>query len=148
MDELIAKLEAAAGSRELDAELHWLCLQPRYAAISPELEAEAYVRHAKLDYELAGTVIPHDEYIKHPTAPAYTTSLDAAVTLVPDGWAWLARNHDGGLQKLSLEDEGNGKFGFGSVSSWGADGPIHHAFAATAPVALCIAALKARAQSA
>lgn len=64
-------------------------------------------------------------------APAYTTSLDAALTLVPDGMGW-------GVKKQQ-----NGHF------AW-CDGDIAQAgnvavrYGVTPAIALCIAALKAR----
>ncbi len=46
--------------------------------------------------------------LHHPTQPlpAFTASLDAAVTLVPDGWTW-ARFHGGTVECMTLNGPGN-----------------------------------------
>lgn len=61
------------------------------------------------------------------TAPAYTDSLDAALTLVPEGLGWIISRHDnGGAYWAEVGDE-----------PWQYTG-------ATPAIALCIPALKAR----
>jgi hypothetical protein len=60
------------------------------------------------------------------TAPHFTTSLDAALTLVPEGRGWLMRSVGGR--------------GFAAISNAG-----EASQAKTPALALCIAALKARA---
>jgi hypothetical protein len=60
--------------------------------------------------------------------PSYTSSIDAALTLVPEGWEW-ALHAEGGLYRVEMGDPMIGLEG-------------EHE---TAPaIALCIAALKAR----
>lgn len=64
--------------------------------------------------------------------PAYTSSIDAALTLVPDGYRWLVHgSRHGGKPGATM---GIGKHSFVS----------EHKFPA---IALCIAALKAMEQS-
>lgn len=84
MSALIAKLEAAnEGSRELDAEIWWACDRAR---------AEGTYNTAAL-----GMPKPFAADAPVPTcglgglvvigkAPHYTTSLDAALSLLPEGW--------------------------------------------------------------
>lgn len=110
-DDLIARLEAATeGSRELDGAIY---------------ETVTGVR-------ITG---PRDkEWL---VVPFYTTSLDAALTLVPEGLCWGLNTHP--------EDEifnPGGAQAF--VSDMLEDGIYAHADAATPALALCIAALKAR----
>jgi hypothetical protein len=97
MDEPIAKLEALDG---------------------PDRE---------LDAEIAGTdpttVHWHDE----DETPRYTASIDAAVTLIPEGWYC---DYDGQLGVIHLYRKGDMK--------------THMGQADTPAVAICIAALKAK----
>lgn len=67
--------------------------------------------------------------------PPYTTSIDAALTLVPEGWQW---NIDNGIH---CEDAAHAWLGNNSPQEIvpGTSGD-----AATPALALCIAALKAR----
>lgn len=65
--------------------------------------------------------------------PRYTTSLDAAMTLVPEGWWFLDLTQDDGGWQAGVIKPGY---------ETGTDGPM-----ATGPIALCIAALKAKDQS-
>jgi len=76
--DLIAKLEAAtAGSRELDEEL-WVHLQD---------DPTEYVRFIRKDTGQFHRW-QHEETGVFVNAPKYTTSLDAALTLVPEGYSW------------------------------------------------------------
>jgi len=61
-------------------------------------------------------------------APAYTASLDAAMTLVPEGFDWIIGHTNGGL---TIHAE---------------VGDREQRFAATPALALCAAALRARVQ--
>lgn len=105
LDALIARLEAAEGSRELDAQIAALCAptdDPRMASFEN------------------GRDYPD----------RYTTSLDAALTLVPDGMSTM----------LDIDPERSictvhGRTGL--VEQAGAE-------ARTAPLAVAAAALKAR----
>lgn len=111
LDTLIRDLEEATeGSRELDtAVTNWMWR------------------------EKWGKKLPKDLSIE-----PYTTSLDAALTLVPEGWKWEIANHAG-------DDDGPR-----AALWWGI--PAEHndeikqigAHGNTPALALCIAALKAR----
>jgi hypothetical protein len=65
----------------------------------------------------------------------YTASLDAAVTLVPDGWRWAVSTTGGGLPCAYGHPPGNHQ-----ASNWIDDTP-----AATPALAICAFALRARA---
>ena len=76
----------------------------------------------------------------HATHPAYTTSLDAALTLVPDGWDWQV---EGGTPPMcAMVSDNGGKFLIQGDQEF-------YAYHKTSPaLALCIASLKARAKGA
>lgn len=128
MKSLIAKLEAATeGSRELDAEI-W-----RHLGLAPAIGDGVW------DWKYMGNGAWHQSEMestwgRHAAAPHYTTSLDAALTLVPDGlgrgcWAF-SRDHYGGCHAdVWRNAEFNRK---------------EHGSSKTPALALCIAALKAR----
>lgn len=68
--------------------------------------------------------------------PDYTGSIDAALTLVPEGWSW----------GLSHESERSDGRTFASVRRyWSSFDRDHFCWAATPALALCAAALRARA---
>ena len=101
------------GSRELDAEIATELFLPwDYAA----------------DWGSRG----HDK----PTAYPYTTSLDAARTLVPDGWSWSLGEMRGISKWRGWMNDHNTPDGLAVVHV--------DADAATPALALCAAALKAR----
>lgn len=107
LSDLIARLEAAKeGSADLDIEISEL-LHPDEVA---EGETVSIIR--------------------------YTRSLDAALTLVPEGWHWNAgydppsRGRTGNYAQLFKDDDNQAE------EAW---------FAGTVALALCIAALKAKA---
>lgn len=122
MNDLIAKLEAATeGSRELDLRISYEINPPRYAITAEPVELDVWLAEGG--------------------ARSYTTSLDAALTLVPEGWRWTVANpgydkgvYQGGRALADLHHP---------LSSGG--GPNAKAFGATPALALCIAALRARA---
>lgn len=78
-----------------------------------------------------------------PGTPAYTTSLDAALTLVPEGWF---------VRQIDDQSESSRSVGIlhwaelTPPNGWTNERPWPHTLshAATRPLALCIAALKAR----
>jgi len=113
LGELIARLERATWpDRELDARIIY-ALRPRMA--------------------LLGTV---DDYLAtgvSGSVPAYTASIDAAMTLKPAGWAWRI----GQAEHSDLEP-------FALVYSSVAASCFAEAKHPHAAIALCIAALKAR----
>ena len=128
MTDLIERLKAATkGSRELDAEI---CVHllggGAYAAESPfngewcVYKGEDSAGRPRLAENKKGDVPD--------TRLSYTTSLDAALTLVPEGYDWIVADvngHVGGTPYACVGDE---KQHFGE----------------TPCLSLCIAALKAR----
>lgn len=112
LSELIERLEKAAGpDHELDCDIYHLW---RKTAPAP----------------LGGGIWTTDmEY-----APAYTSSLDAALTLVPEGWCW---RYDSSTFDAEVSDY-SGRFLIE------ADKECHGANKNPA-IAICIAALRARA---
>jgi hypothetical protein len=73
-------------------------------------------------------------------AQRYTGSIDAAVTLVPAGWSWDVRAYYGHLPPPMVRAAV-----FNDRTGMVLSGEYCEAEADTAPVALCIAALRARA---
>lgn len=115
MKDLIEKLEAATeGSRELDAEI---------AIASGTAPVGAFRPCASLDNGTFGT----GAYSLW-SAPHYTSSLDAALTLVLKGFGWNVNDDCGDVAV------------FGETGEFRGDGR-------TPALALCIAALKARRDS-
>lgn len=127
LSEIIAKLEAAnEGSRELDIEIWRQCAPQQYKIT--EIHSRAFSGREWTDEEKALQV--RSQAIKY--APRYTTSLDPALTLVPEGWRTKLRMFRA-KNRAELElapDQRQQTFGLGK----------------TAALALCIAALKARAK--
>ncbi len=134
MNELIEALERAeVGSREMDGEIWWLVDRPAAGCM----------------FRNAATGLPGPLPDKIPpglgrlavqnNAPAFTTSLDAALTLVPEGWTLvIARpGHNHGVLVAQWRAEIPRP-----ISSGG--GPPWIAFAPTPALALVIAALRAR----
>jgi hypothetical protein len=120
MNDLIARLMDATGpDRELDALI---------AVAAGETPTEAFRPCAAID---AGTfgVGSYGLWV----APAYTSSIDAALVLVPEDWGWrVDSTNSAALAKI----ERGYQLEYG-VADFSADGP-------TPAIALCIAALKAR----
>lgn len=138
MDELIALLEkATVPDRELNAALN--CIRKGWSVEMRNGKAFSFFHHAddkeaKWHY-LFDTRGRIDVAIGY---PSYTASIDAAVTLVPEGWAWFVERIDG--------------FTNGDARLWlpaqRARGYIQENFdvrkAANPAIAICIAALRAR----
>lgn len=117
---LIERLEAASvPDRELDLAI-WRLVDPNAAEI-----------------EAAG---------KQPLRwlHCYTASLDAAMTLVPKGWNWMAGNRDQPVARAYVNNGKSHSIGVGSRKN--PDLVWHEAVAATPALALCIAALRAQSQ--
>jgi hypothetical protein len=140
MDELIARLEAASeGSRELDAAIHVL-ITPG-GIIHPELPAGytmTDLNHPQRNIGLARA--PYLTTNRGP-APPYTTSLDAALTLAPEADP---------PARLAIERMYSGR-DFTRLSHWAYVITGHlettreaKGEAASLPLALCIAYLRAR----
>ena len=126
MSDLIARLEAAEeGSRELDfAIAEHLGMHPRWS--------KSTTKARKMHRHVDGGPIP-----------AWTGGIDAALTLVPEGW-------DYSIGTDTRKDESARKYGWARVMERAEDHPGHYtgnelyAEAATPALALCAAALKAR----
>lgn len=112
IDNLIRDLEAASeGSRELDVRVQESLAQE----IHPDVHA---------------IKILHGPYIPH-----CTTSLDAALTLVPEGWVWSVL--------IDYELPGRARL-YNAVPGGIHDPPVRvYTDAATPTLALCIASLRA-----
>ena len=138
---LIERLEAAeTGSRELDAAV---AVAAKVDLPSPMGDCKATLRLPRKDDDCAsGTYwLVQRSGMSLRTAPPLSTSIDAALTLVPKGWRWevadYAGDQDGpraalyrNLYSEEFEpDDAIGAYGF------------------TPALALCIAALKAREQT-
>ncbi len=133
---LISRLEAAeSGSRELDAEI---AVAEKIDLPQPMGEAPPYLKMpAMADGCAPGTYwLVQRSGMSLRTAPHYTTSLDAARTLVPEGLQYGISTHPpdelfnpGGAQAYVTDREGL---------------KYQHAEAMDEYLALCIAALKAR----
>lgn len=133
---LIERLEKAeAGSRELDAEIA--------VAVFETVSTDDDLVYGKMPHK-SDQCAPGTFWIKSRsglslrTAEPYTTSIDAALTLVPGGWT-VAGIHqtDGGTWWAELRE------GFVTSFDRVAIGPTKYD-AVHPALALCIAALKAR----
>jgi hypothetical protein len=138
LDDLIARLKAAKEpGPHLDAEIALAILY------------SGWVRHPYVDNEcpdwMKRELWPsvekfhawrdHNEPVKRAIAPLYTSSLDAAMTLVPDNswWGLMMCDADAGFDAACCT----------SVTARDLEQPVWHR-ARTAALALCIAALEAR----
>ena len=131
MKDPLKKLEAATeGSRELDSflanSLGWHSANPCFEQVRywRQFDPENYT------YESISWS-PPDDWGGGPWGaklPHYTTSIDAALTLVPDGWTITL--HHGYRISASLRDQNTGR--------------AVKIYASSLVLALCIAALKAR----
>jgi len=138
--ELAGRCEAASGpDRDIDG---WI-----YCAMNPDevtvvdhlpgrFPRKAIMGSASIVMERIGGF----DGAQYLCAPEYTTSLDAAMTLVPEGWTYLnieicARDLPGQHARVSLE------------RLVGDDDQREHGYAKKVALALCAAALRARAAS-
>lgn len=124
---LIEKLEKAEeGSRELNAEIFWL--------IDNDNAQRVYWNAAfGMPRKIVGPMPKGlGRLAVECHAPAYTTSLDAALTLVPEGWVWSVHKYSGAPPAC----EGDVARDMHSLTT--------NAAGHTPALALCIAALKAR----
>ncbi len=130
LPELIWKLEIATeGSRELD------CMIFEAVAMSGEFFGS---KITSFSHDTSGRYVFNTEdgrrHLEAATALNYTTSLDAALKLVPEGRQWILDCHDkmdGGSWRYSAHVSGS------SDKSW---------WRPTPALALCIACLRARQQ--
>lgn len=114
--ELAERVEAASGpDRELDALIH-----------------EVFGLPFEMEYWSEADTTPQRNLSK---VPHYTASLDAAMTLVPDGWNWgVWMRHDWREQNAQVWHPAR-------------DASTLHGYAATPALALCAASLRARASA-
>lgn len=143
MKDLIEKLQSAKeGSRELDAWIHWQAQPPSDVQFVTD-EVAAWVDQYGGDPSavIVGRLSLFADY-----APHYTTSLDAALMLVPEGW-FVQLFGNRGKGSASVQSHFVSKDDERKMEKRG-EKVLHFAsFHETAwPLALCIAALKARAQ--
>ena len=136
LNTLAGRVEAASGpDRRLDAEIATL-LRPGlsrkwcWAHTFPKWEPS---RKAGLVRVIDNGSELGDCFVGSFTATKYTSSIDAALTLVPDGWAIEISVDFVGGARATLFPQGNAYYG--QVK----------ALAATAALALCVAALRASA---
>lgn len=132
-DDLIRRLEQATGpDRELDAAIYEIVVGLRmYESI----------------YERCGDLCLR--YFPDPTGPSYgrlphyTSSLDAALTLVPEGWyVDLIERQSSGAPMSSFGQPGRFMC---RVGQWGNSNTDRHGLHDDRALALCIAGLHARA---
>lgn len=134
MKDLIAKLEAATeGSRELDA---GICAALRWPVSGKGTVLPAWVHDNFPEWEITKEGRLKAGCLWEPVP--FTTSLDAALTLVPEGFTWRVQCDRHGNAESWTENNGGD---FGGILALDTQ-----TFAATPALALCIAALKARAQ--
>jgi hypothetical protein len=133
--ELIARLEKATGpSRELDAAI--------FIKVTPGVKEAGRIDVDK-DRGVVGWWPKDAPYQSARDVPAYTASLDAAMTLVPEGWSWCVFSEvrmGPELVRIGLAKVETFARCFGSGKGFTCP-------AATPALALCIAALKARSAS-
>lgn len=125
IDELIAKLEAATeGSRELDCDIFVATAPSPFVSYYPDCVLAS----------LGGFAAR----VEIKDIPAYTTSLDAALTLVPE------RDKSGAYWRCIIERKPlhSGQAWLAEVRPHAKDGG--YAIAYTPALALCVAAMKAR----
>lgn len=127
-DEIIAALVKATGpSRELEVEIF---------TISGHVNEAHCKEWCRQD---GRTDLTRERYIAA-WAPNYTASIDAALTLVPEGFAWMIAHSN--KENVARARCNLASIRLDHVSQIGE--PAGRAEAATPAIALCIAALRAR----
>ena len=148
LEDLAARCESATGpDRELDIAIYEACVGCFHDPVLQSVEIEPG------EFEL----IPVCRKCKKEGAQAifklFSRSLDAAMTLVPEGWRWIMReacpdknnpDENGFFARLETRDFEIVTWGKGN--DWITDvvsGQDVHCWAATPALALCAAALRA-----
>lgn len=92
----------------------------------------------QLDIAIANACLPehHSGRWSIVTAPAFTASIDAALTLVPEGWEWVLAHFADHPPSATVQFVGKGFHAAPDIE--------FDEHGKTAAIALCIAALKAR----
>ncbi len=140
MDNLIAELEAATEeSRALDADIHCAITgRIQHKLMRAGFTMEDQGDKAKNRHRATSKFI----FSERGPAPRYTTSLDAAITLVPEGWGWAAAILDKDAPSAVVTNfEPQMKPGTFDPNP---DKIDCRSKAVTPALALCIASLKAR----
>lgn len=122
---LIQKLEAAPeGSRELDGDIWWFT--------DPAHASRVYYNATSGPPRPLGPVMPHGlgRLAVEQHAPHYTTSIDAAIKLVPAGHGWACDQCSLDAHAFVFLDD---RINTAEFEAW----------AETIPLAICKAALKA-----
>jgi hypothetical protein len=123
--DLAHRCEQAAGpDRELDVAIAFAC------GIVTSRDGDCFYGHKYYSVMVLNYDYYDTEY-RAPELPPYTASLDAAVTLVPEGWTW-GRFHSGTVECMTLNGPGNSIL-------------LERGKGISAALALCAAALRARA---
>lgn len=128
LDELLERLEKATeGSRELDIEIYVTEFPFPCVELHPEDQRN------------------HDEE----KAPSYTTSIDAALTLVPEGWVWTLNSGKTGSVACLCSDwsDDYAKVYWSNMADESNEGRHYKRRVGATPtpgLALCIASLRAR----
>lgn len=125
LNELADRVEALSGpDRRVDCAI--------FATVYPDKFGDSAAMYARIDW----TRNRADwMWLRDLGMPAYTASIDAAITLVPDGWNWgVWRRHDWAKQ--------NAQVWHPQQESW-----TKHGDAATPALAIVAAALRARSQA-
>jgi hypothetical protein len=123
--DLLARLSAATkGSRELDAEIY--AATSWDAGVLTTEEWKAVIERYSRDYpcDACGSTA-------YQSCPRYTTSLDAARTIVPKGWRWI------------IEDLGDDSFRVSLRQSYEQGLREHSVTGRNPALAMCIIALAA-----
>ena len=124
MTELARRCEDAEGpSRELDAEIFIAVLWPDH-----KLQTTCDL----FPDEVRTGRIQEPNGCGWMESPRYTSSLDAAMTLVPEGWLWQ-------VELIGHQTKGR----IGAAMAWLKHRQVEHGQAATPALALCAAALRA-----
>ena len=130
VDTLIAELERATeGSRDLDARIYCM-LNERI--VHSRLPIGYTMKDLGNKHRNMGLAVSQFIHSDRGPSPHYTTSLDAALTLVQEGWGWDVM-HDSVAAVRPPDSEGDDELAYWGLAPHG-----------TPALALCIAALRTR----
>lgn len=150
MQELIERLEKATGAdRELDIAIF------EAAVAVPNVGQMIGVEPRQWDPKYTPLLVPHPKWGFSPAVPAdaerYTSSIDAALTLVPEGLSASVTKHSDGTGAAEIWRYAVEKFayripGLTSDNLRARNGTFDHqrVVAKTPAIAICIASLRAR----
>lgn len=140
MKELIERIESASGpDRELDAMIWASTVNGYIEGRSIWYNDKGWVKTA---VALGDGMVRERKRLGDPAdAPAYSASIDAAVSLVPEGWRWMAGHREHPHARAYVENGAPAFAGFGSRRN--PDQLWFEVTAATPALALCVASLRA-----